>query len=83
MDTHLCKIYLQYCVLQLEVAFKIIMQIYLLISTKINISIFSIRISEDHFGPILRTEIGALLAREKFTSSAKRPRPLLLASPES
>lgn len=47
------------------------MQMYLLISTKINISVISIRISEDHYGPILRTEIGALLAREKFISSIK------------
>lgn len=53
---------------------------YLLISTKINISVISIRISEDHYGPILRTEIGALLAREKFTSSIKHLKLLMLAS---
>lgn len=48
--TNLCKIFLQYCVLQLEAAFKIIMQMYLLISTKINISVISIRISETIMG---------------------------------
>lgn len=35
----------------------------LLISTKINISVISIRTSEDHYGSILRIEISALLAR--------------------
>lgn len=40
---------------------------YLLISTKINISVTGIRVSEAHYGPIL-IEIGALLAR-KFTGS--------------
>lgn len=44
------------------------MQIYLLINTKINISVISSRISEDFYGSILRTEIGALLVQEKFTS---------------
>lgn len=44
----------------------------LLITTKINISVISIRISEDHYGSILRIEIGALLAREKFTSSMNK-----------
>lgn len=54
---------------------------YLLISTKINISVISIRISEDYYGPILRIEIGALLAREKLTSFInKHSRLLLLAS---
>lgn len=37
---------------------------YLLISTKINISVISIRISEDHYGSNLRIEVSALLARE-------------------
>lgn len=73
----LYKTYLQYCVLQLEAALKI-MQMYLLISTKLNISVISIRISEDHYGLNLGTEIGALLAREKFTSSVKYSRLLLL-----
>lgn len=45
------------------------MQIYLLINTKINISVISIRISEDFYGSILSIESGALLVREKFTSS--------------
>lgn len=53
---------------------------YLLTSTKINISVISIGISEDHYGSILRTEIGALLAGEKFTSSTKHSGLLLLAS---
>lgn len=73
----LYKTDLQYCVLQLEAALKI-MQMYLLISTKLNISVISIRISEDHYGSNLGTEIGALLAREKFTRSIKYSRLLLL-----
>lgn len=66
----LYKTYLQYCVLQLEAAFK--KYKCLLITTKINISVISIRISEDHYGSILRIEISALLAREKFTSSMNK-----------
>lgn len=74
----LYKTYLQYCVLQLEAALrKKIMQMYLLISTKINISVISIRISEDHYGSNLGLEIGALLARE-FTSSVNKCSRLLL-----
>lgn len=71
------RTYLQYCVLQLEAALQI-MQIYLLISTKLNISVISIRISEDHYGSNLGTEIGALLVRKKFANSIKYSRLLLL-----
>lgn len=61
------KTYLPYCVLQLGAALEKIMQTYLLISTKINISIISIRISEDRYGSNLRVEFGALLARKRFS----------------
>lgn len=54
------------------------MQTYLLISPKINISVVSIRISEDHYGSNLGIEIGALLARERFTSSVSKYSRLLL-----
>lgn len=54
------------------------MQIYLLINTKINVSVISIRISEDFYGSILSTESGALLVREKFTSSINKHSSLYL-----
>lgn len=74
-----CVTHSQYCVLQLEAAFK---NANVYISTKISISVIRIAISEHHNGDV-KTEIGALLARGRSSLALptnKHSRLLLLLS---